>query len=231
MIATGAGAPPERASEQGKHLALRKRRDSNPEWFPTARFQGPLDPRTLALVCKSEVQRRSVTSAGFAPGVVLAASWTAPGGSTLEHLDAGPGPFDLAVTSAAGRRAGVGVEHVVGLMRSVRSMTLVEDEEALHRSAPRPGDLRRLLLTLWVLRGPGAPAGSGAARPSAQEGCARPVWAGLKTYRKFSQPRPSAAGGHRGSSDGVMLWSLGIDPTSKRSDDVVVVESSRVCSS
>lgn len=53
-----------------------------------------------------------------------------PGGSTLEHLGAGPGPFALVVRSTANSGVGVGVEARSGLMRSVRSMTLVDDEEA-----------------------------------------------------------------------------------------------------
>jgi hypothetical protein len=57
---------------------------------------------------------------------------------------------------------------------------------------PRLGALLSSLTGLRVLRGPGAPAGSGAARPSAREGCARPVRAGLKTYRRSSPGRAAS---------------------------------------
>lgn len=60
--------------------------------------------------------------------VVLTTSWNAPGGSTLEHHDPGPGPFAPVVTSAPGPE--LGLRRAAGLMRLVRSMTLVKDEEA-----------------------------------------------------------------------------------------------------
>ncbi len=93
-----------------------------------------------------------------------------PGGSTLEHLNAGPGPFALVVTSTADVGAGVGVEARSGFMRSVRSMTLVEDEEALWHAA-LPG-LGSSPAGPWVLRSPGAPAWSGAGKPKRAGGAA-----------------------------------------------------------
>jgi hypothetical protein len=57
------------------------------------------------------------------------------------------------------RSPGLMARRAAGLMRSVRSITLNEDEEAPSRAGPSPGSSELLLYPagLWVLRGPGAP--------------------------------------------------------------------------
>ena len=99
--------------------------------------------------------------------VVLAASWTAPGVSTLKPRRR-PRPLRPRGDICCGVLGPGSVSRrAAGLMRSVRSMTLGEDEEALSRGTT----LARVIFGRLVLvRGL----------------CARPARAGLKTYRKSS---------------------------------------------
>lgn len=123
-----------------------------------------------------------------------------PDESTLEHLGAGPGPFDLVVTSAADVWAG-GVEAAARLMRA----GAVYDTWQGRGSPSRAGaPLARVIFgRLLLVRGYCATrarrAGAERARPSVQEGRARPVRAGLKMYRDFSRSAwtPQADSGRR----------------------------------